>query len=297
MANNISDKINKGIARGINLAGQARAIASILGIADSPRGTSISHAVVSELRKNGIARPTYAFSQISLPGALQNRNPELFTHNSLHQAAILTYRNDGFSIPGLSIATSDIRQYGYGPTIKRPYGINYQDVTFNYILDASSNQHLLFYEWMNSIVNHGASIHDGKNAFDLLPYEVGFHNEYVGDISIYFFDETFDNAKNEYDGASKAKIIDAYPTFVGDIQYNWAGVDQLIRIPVTFTYRRWKLERAEYTLDRTTQTSRPTSLFGALLKVGSALQALSTIRSPKNIADVVNVINVGRTIS
>lgn len=294
MANNISDKINKGIAKGINLAGQARSLASILGIGQSPRGNSISHAVVSELRKNGIARPTYAFSQITLPRGIRNVLGEgVETTNQL-----LTYRNDGFSIPGMSIATSDIRHYGYGPTIKRPYGVNYQDVTFNYILDASSNQHLLFYRWMDTIVNHGGkTINAGTNNANLRPYEVGFYNEYIGQIEIYFFDETFDNAENQYNGASKATIMDAYPIFIGDIQYNWAGTDQLIRLPITFTYRRWDVERADFITGRATETSRPTNLFGQLLKVGSALQALSTIRSPKNIADVVNVINVGKTIS
>jgi hypothetical protein len=290
---NFSDNLSKGIARGYNLFGQARALGSLLGIAQSPRGGSISDSVVSELRKNGIARPTYAYTQITLPqlmrGTLEGAETDIRT--------LLTYRNDGFSIPGLSLATSEIRQWGYGPTIKRPYGVTYQDVTFNYILDASSNQHIFFYQWMDSIVRHSGKTINGESKYGLQPYEVSFHNDYVSQIDVFYFDETFDRGDSSVEGASKARIVDAYPLFIGDIQYNWAGVDSLIRIPVTFTYRRWEHERADLVTDRATSTNRPTNIFGQLLKVGTALQALSTVRSPRNIADVVNVVNVGRVIS
>lgn len=289
-----SDKLNKAISKGYNLYGTARALEQALGGGGATtRGLSISDAVVSELRKNGIARPTYAYAQVSGPGVVK-------VSQSLGISStqrLLTYRNDGFSTPGLSIATSELRPYGTGPTVKRPYGVNYQDVTFNYILDASSNQHAFFYRWMDHIVAHsGTPGAPFNNAAGMLAHQVGFLEDYAATITVWYFDETFDRGTGQNPRQARANIIDAYPIFIGDIQYNWGGTDQLIRLPVTYTYSRWELEDVRVESDLNTSSNRATDIYGQLLKVGSALQSLSTLRSPRNISDVLNIVNVGRNI-
>lgn len=289
-----SDDFNKTLAKGYNLYGQARALGQLLGIGKPVRGGSMSDIVASELRKNGIARPTYAYTEIGGTGVT-----EVCKSLGIKSTQpLLTYRNDGFSIPGLSIATSEHRPHGVGPTVKRPYGVNYQDVTFNYILDASSNQHTFFYRWMDHIVRHSSGI-DGAAAksSQLYPYQVGFLNEYSATLDVWYFDEKFDGGGGTGGNRkARAMIVDAYPIFIGDIQYNWAGTDQLIRLPVTYTYTRWELPEVKINDGLSTSTDRPTNLFSQLLKAGSAIQALSTLRSPRNVSDVLNVVNVGRNV-
>ncbi len=287
-----SDKLNKAISRGVNLYGQAAALGQLFGVGGTPpaRGGSISSAVMSELRKNGIARPTYAYTELAGTG-VDNVCRSLGIGST---KPLLTYRNDGFSIPGLSVATSELRPYGVGPTVKRPYGVTYQDVTFNYIMDASSNQHAFFYRWMDQIVNHSSPINRSPDS-GLRPYQVGFLSDYAATITVWYFDETFDGGSAERREAC-AEIIEAYPTFIGDIQYNWGGTDQLLRLPVTYTYTRWRLPTVTQSGNLSVSSDRTTNLYGQLLKAGTAIQALSTLRSPRNISDVLNVVNVGQNI-
>jgi hypothetical protein len=288
-----SDDFNKTIAKGYNLYGQARAIGELLGVGKPKRGGSMSDVVASEIRKNGIARPTYAYTEIGGRGVIEVSKALGIKSTQ----PLLTYRNDGFSIPGLSLATSEHRPHGVGPTVKRPYGVTYQDVTFNYILDASSNQHTFFYKWMDSIVRHTPAYGGGTNSAQLQPYQVGFLDEYSATLDVWYFDETFDQGGGTGGNRkARAQIIDAYPIFIGDIQYNWGGTDQLIRLPVTYTYTRWELPEVKVSNDLSTSTDRPTNLFSQLLKAGSAIQALSTLRSPRNVSDVLNVVNVGRNV-
>lgn len=285
---NFADNISKTVATGYSIYNLAGSL-GLLGSNSPARGGSLSDAVASEIRKNGVARPTYAYSQIILPPKLSQK------FGRGNSPTFLTYRNDSFSIPGISVATNEVRRHGYGPTEKKPYGVNFQDVTFNYILDASSNQHKLFYGWLDSIVAHRAGAMTVTQELNgNYPYEVQYKSNYAAQMIIHYFDETFDKGGKE----SKAHIVDAYPTFIGDIQYNWAGTDQLIRLPVTFTYRSWYLEEdfLSNDLNATATTARGVDLFSALLKAGSAIQALSTVRSPRNVSDVLNAVNIGKKI-
>lgn len=288
---NFSDSFNKTIAKGYNVFGQARAIANALGVLEGrPDAQSMSKVVASELRKNGVARPTYAYAMITPPAGLGN-----LTRSPGSGHTFLTYRTDSFATPGIGLNTTDIRRYGYGPTEKKPSGVTYQDVTFNYILDASYNQHSFFYNWLNMIVSHSVGpASSDQNFKGMGSYEVGYKEKYASTIEIYSFDDRFDNAVT--DGRNIVMLHQAYPISIGDIQYNWAGVDSLIRLPVTFTYQYWNMFAADIKPELSPVSNQQTGLFGNLLKVGTALQALSTIRNPRNIQDVVNLVNVTNTI-
>lgn len=295
------DNFNKTIAKGYNVFGQARAIAGALGILGGKQASqSMASRVVADLRTNGIARPNFAYTMISAPECLRGSKPDRVTKTGVSKwgdYGFLTHRNDSFSTPGISLATSEVRRYGHGPLEKKPYGVIYQDVTFNFILDATYNQHKFFYNWMDNMVAHhnGTPGSNLSNEAGMKPHEVAYRNTYATQIEIYYFDEQEDMSK---DGSAKKKVIlhNAFPIFVGDIQYNWGSTDSLIRLPVTFTYTNWEMRSPdirESNLD--TSTNREMGIFDALLKVGSAVQALSTVRNPRNIQDVVNLTNVTKT--
>ena len=199
-------------------------------------------------------------------------------------------------MPGISLATTEFRRYGYGPTEKKPHGVVYQDVTFNYILDTSYNQHRFFYTWMDGIVSHstGKPTDGTVNRFEMSAYEVAYKSRYATTIYIHYFDDRFDGGGELQ--PRFAKLEQAFPIFIGDIQYNWSGIDTLIRLPVTFTYQTWDtFSPDDVTADLEVVGNNGLGLFGSLLKVGTAIQALSNLKSPRNIQDVVNLTNVTRT--
>lgn len=293
-----SDNFNKTIAKGFNLYGQARAIGDALGLLGGrTETTGLANQVVGEIRKNGISRSSLAFTEVIVPPTMWGFTNRDLGKGPYQSVAFLSFRNDSFSTPGLSLATSDVRRYGVGPTEKKPYGVVYQDVTYNYILDATNTQHKFFYKWMDSIVKHSYKNIETPDTSSLYtgtkyPYEVNYKSEYATRILIHSFDEKFDNAENRINReAQQVTLEEAYPVFIGDIQYNWAGVDQLIRLPVTFTYYRWHIKSITDIGELDTRQGSSLGLLGTLIKAGTAIQALSTLRSPRNIQDVVNVVN------
>jgi hypothetical protein len=304
---NFSDNLNKTIAQGYNTYGQLRAIGDALGILSGgkPRGRSLTSIVGAEFRQNGVARPTLAFTEVALPPCMTRDSFEFgdklkpgTAGNFIAMAGsdrvrFLSYRNDSFSTPGMSIATTDIRRYGVGPTEKKPYGVIYQDVTFNYILDTQNSQHKFFYRWMDSIIDHDRKTSDVSRP----TYEVGYKKDFQTTINIHAFDDRFDQGQAATDLKMQTVTLEqAYPIFIGDIQYNWGGIDTLIRLPVTFTFSRWETIVGKVEDVRTT-ANPGLGLFGQLLKAGTALQALSTLRNPRNISDVLNVVNTGSIIT
>lgn len=298
------DNFNKTIAKGYNVFGQARAIAGALGILEGRQASqSMASRVVADLRTNGIARPNFAYTMITAPACLRGTGMNTATKETKSNVSkwgdygFLTHRNDSFSTPGISLATSEVRRYGYGPIEKKPYGVIYQDVTFNFILDATYNQHKFFYSWMDKMVAHhnGTPGSNLSNDARMKPHEVAYRDTYATPIEIYYFDEQEDMSKDT-SAKKKVKLHNAFPTFIGDIQYNWASTDSLIRLPVTFTYTNWTMESPDTrdaNLDPT--SNREMGIFEALLKAGSAVQALSSVRNPRNIQDVVNLTNVTKT--
>lgn len=304
---NITDGINKAISKGFNVYGQARALGSALGLFGGGKldEWSLSNQVVSEIRKNGISKQSLAFTEIILPKILQPfwgdvRSRKGAGNGQYQSVAFLSFRNDAFSTPDLSLATTDVRRHGVGPTEKKPYGVVYQDVRFDYILDATQIQHKFFYEWMNNIVKHSYKNLNNTNSVsrnDMYPYEVNYKNQYATRILVHSFDETFDRARGDVArSAQTVTLHEAYPIYIGNIQYNWAGVDQLIRIPVTFTFYRWDVNQIASVSELSAAQGSGLGLFGTLIKAGTAIQALSTIRSPKNIQDVVNAVNTTSTV-
>lgn len=297
MANNFSDNFNKTIATAYNKVGQLRALGDALGILEGPKArNSLAKRVYSEIEKNGVNRAALAYTEITSPKAMRGGNGRF---GSVATNTFLSYRNDSFSTPGLAIATSDVRRYGIGPLEKKPYAATYQDVTFNYILDTAANQHKYFYLWMNHIVKHhkGIIFDDENPDTGAKAYEVGYKDDYATRIDIYSFDDRLDQQEGDATTNNAQQVIlhRAYPTFIGDIQYNWAGIDQLVRLPVSFTYFTWEMKTLEDAKDLQKVPNDKMGIFDALLKAGSAIQALSTLRNPRNIADVVNVANVGRS--
>ena len=292
---NFSDNLNKTIATGVNIAGQARALADALGILrKSPKAISTPKYVAAEINRNGVSRSTHAYSVIYPPSSLMNI-AALKPRQGTTMHSFLTYRNDAFSTPGLGLTTTDIRRFGYGPTEKRPTGITYQDVTFNYILDTYGNQHKFFYKWLDNIVKHHEPKYGNPSNYSRQMYEVSYKEDYACEIEIVSFDERIDGHASGFN-MNVITLQEAYPIFIGDIQYNWANSDSIVRLPVTFTYRKWQSQSLNIQEDIKVVGSAQNNLFGNLLKVGTALQALSTLKRPRNIQDIVGITNTARVL-
>jgi hypothetical protein len=291
----ITDGINGLISGGTNLLGAASALSPILPqplqnalgtfINGQPR-SNISNRSLNDFRSslnkfNGLARSSLFHVTIPVPkmmaGSTQGDN--------IVNSAELSLLCEQATLPGVSLATTEIKRHGYGAVEKKPYTAVFTDQTFNFYGDNKGSVHKYFYSWMNGIVKTDLNPNErallGYNG--LSPFEVEFKENYAVDIIITCVDEVKQDI-------IICKLNQAYPIFLGDVSLSWADTDTIMRLPITFTFYNWNLERVNI---NSALTSPANNLSGLqkLLKVGTAVQTLASLRAPTGIADIINVVS------
>ena len=194
---------------------------------------------------------------------------------------LLPFLTDTTSLPGVSLATSEIRRYGYGPIERKPYAPIFTDTQMSFYGDASGTVHKFFYKWMTGIVKFDNGIHGKRGYNELNPFEVEYKKDYAVDIIITTMDEK-ERKLMEF------KLYDAYPIAMGDIGMSWAETDGFVKIPITLTFNRWK--RTDISIDLDEEFSGLSSI-QKILKAGTAIQTLASLKKPRNVADIINVVN------
>ena len=292
----ISDQINKGISKGRDILATADALKGVLpepisralgefingkGMnGQSNRNINDFKALLNKL--GGVARTNMFDVQIPIPKILQGKTT---VNSSAVTAATVSLLCDTAVLPGVSFNTSEIKRYGFGALEKKPYLPTFADQTFTFIGDNTGVVHGFFYKWMNGIVKSDISpanqVNVGYNG--LSAFEVEYKENYAVDIVITCYSET------------DQKIIvctlrQAYPIFLGDVPLSWAENDQFMRVPVTFTFLNWDLDIID--INSTLQNpANSMSTLQKIIKVGTAIQTIASIRKPTGVADIINVVN------
>jgi hypothetical protein len=288
-----SDSINRVISKGRDALGAAAAIADLPGVpagiknavgslfgltgglTPSQNRRDLNNFLGTISKVKGFTRPAYFYVEIAPPYMMRDES---------ETARNLTFLCESANLPGVSLATSEIRRYGYGPVERKPYAPIFVDTTMTFFADASGIVQKFFYKWMNGIVKFD-ELPFGPigqiGAYPLAPFEVNYKDQYKADILI----TTVDEANNDI---VNVRFRDAYPIFMGDINLGWGDTDSISRLPITFTYFNWKIEKINI---NQLQSTRSPGLIQNLLKVGTAIQTLATLRKPNNVADIINVVN------
>lgn len=151
----------------------------------------------------------------------------------------LHFMGEATNIPGVSLATTEIRRHGYGVIEKKPYVPIFTDINVVFRSDKKGELYYFFQTWMKMIVNF-----DGRASINsvtgVLPgqslYEVAYKENYSATIAIY----VMDNQGNE---PLQIMLTEAYPIFLGEIPLAWQATNDYVKIPVRFTFKDWYLER------------------------------------------------------
>lgn len=191
---------------------------------------------------------------------------------------------DQVSLPGLSLGAEDqVRRYGTGVAEKMPYGVFFTDLSVNFLADGRGEILKMFHNWMKYIVNYD-SRRNGSTAFNgANPYEVAYKDDYAAIMTIDVFNEASDRIITY-------TINDVYPLFLGEVGLSWADNDNIMKLPVTFTYSDWQTDSMEIATLNPGVTNRLTTL-QKILKIGTAIQTISSLKRPQNAGDSVNVLN------
>lgn len=232
---------------------------------------------------NGFTRPSYFYIEIAPPKCMKFR---------ANEASNLAFLAESANLPGVALATSEIRRYGYGPTEKKPYAPVFTDTTMSFMVDGQGMIQKFFASWMGSIV-HFAETPSGKSYMVgdhmLDPFEVNFKDQYETDILI-----TTVNENN--DDIITYRFKRAFPIFMGDVALSWADADSIARLPITFTFYNWSIENLN--INQLRQAGPTSGLLQKALSVGTAIQTLASLRKPTGVADIVNIVgNTSRVVN
>lgn len=152
---------------------------------------------------------------------------------SQSEARLIEMFCDTAALPGLTFATNDVKNLGYGPTFKLPHTPIYSDVDATIMLDQQGVILKFFHNWMQNIINinsDGSPSESGYNGAKM--WSVQYPSNYVTTISIMLYDDT----------AQEIVVYglhEAYPIRIGQPLVDWAAQNGVLRLPVTFTFKTW----------------------------------------------------------
>lgn len=290
----ISDSVQRFTSKARDVAGAVSAISDFPGIPEGIRNSiqsifgtgtglapsqnrrDLNNFLGATSKLNGFTRPSYFYIEIAPPPMLRDES---------ETARNLAFLCESANLPGIAFATSDIKRYGYGPIEKKPYLPMFTDTTMTFFADGAGVVQSFFYKWMNGIVKfdgppYGSVQNIGGTS--MAPFEVNYKERYSTDILITTVDELNNDIIN-------VRLTEAFPIFMGDVSLSWNDTDQISRIPVQFTYFNWKIERIN--VNQIPSTIGQEGFLQKIIRVGTAVQTLATIRKPNNVADIINVVN------
>lgn len=188
-----------------------------------------------QINKNGVLRNNKFLMSFTPPKILLD-------HRSYKNEVIknIEFWCDSFNIPGVSLATSEIRRYGYGVMEKKPYVPMFNDITFTFYNDSSSYILSYFQSWLRLISNYDTF--QGINGTNRgvinnhLPYEMSYKDDYTTTIQLTVFKDTGEKS-------IRINCTSAFPISVGDLPMNWNDTGSIMKIPVVMTFMDWYEER------------------------------------------------------
>ena len=135
----------------------------------------------------------------------------------------LQYLCETVSLPTKSLAGTphDI----YGPPREIPYRETFTDAALSFILDDAFTVKKFFDDWQTKIVNPVTN-------------NVNYWDNFTGTIKI----SRLSNDASDFEVATdkyNIELLEAYPSVVGEIALGHALGTDVLKLSVTFKYRRW----------------------------------------------------------
>jgi len=150
--------------------------------------------------------------------------PPQFMSSNSDTLSKFQYLCEAISLPTKGIASNP--QKIYGPPREIPYGETFTEAALSFILDDAFTLKRYFDTWQANIINPESG--NVKN----------YYNNFVATINITRLSNdatSFTDASNLY----KIELREAYPSAVGEIALGHTQGGEILRLSVTFKYRKW----------------------------------------------------------
>ena len=134
-------------------------------------------------------------------------------------ARAISLRCESINMPGRNLNTLTDSNI-YGPTREIVDGVTYaEDIAMTFVASSGLQERVFFEEWQ-------------KQAFDETTWNIGYYNDYVSVVDIYLLDKQ-DNRR------FGLRLWEAFPKTIGATELNHASNNEIIKIPVSFSFRYW----------------------------------------------------------
>lgn len=178
----------------------------------------------------------------------------------------LIFRVEMTTVPGVSMATQEIRRHGIGAFEMKPYVPVFAPLEISVLGDADGNIHDFFQTWMNATVNFNSSKGvDGATGIksNQYWYEVAYKESYETDL-------TFVSYNKRGEEIIKINVLKAYPIFMAPVQMSWDSTNNLVRFPISFAYYDWYSEKNQSSINSNSPSNN--SYVGPLIKAPQNLK-------------------------
>ena len=216
----------------------------------------------------------------------------------------LIFYTSAVNLPSVQLATNTVRRFGYGPEERIPYRpIFNSQLRMDFYTEASNKSALInALNYMSNTVN----FMDYQQKFAVSsksPYEVAYKDDISFDISVYIYNEKSDHVL-------VYKLRECFVLEIDGINLSWEQQDQLLKASISFAFTDFYIESYGREIEaavveveipwteriygsyraRDIGTDSISSL-QTLLKLGSAAQILSAIKTPQSVGDAINLVN------
>ena len=238
----------------------------------------------SQLNKHGVAKTNLFVVTISLPSKLNFIENYITTRD-------LTFLCRSVNLPSIDINVNSLHPETIGPLERRAVGIgDFEVIPMNFLMDSNFNTMKFFHRWMQAIVNYDVS---GGRLTEIpgtnqIAYEVGYKKDYAATITIDVY-----SGNSPFGGSYKYVLGNAFPVNVGNVTVAWENIDELMILPVGFTFDSLKV-------DGTTQgtvTSNPLNrIINAVENIQTAATLLNITGDTRTASNLQNFVNQAITI-
>lgn len=192
----------------------------------------------------------------------------------------LTFFCKNASLPGIMFGFTQNDQVAQFRKIM-PNSVNVEPLQAIFMLDSDHQVLSFFHSWAQKIVNFGTQGGAFSEVDGLLPFEIGYKEDYACRITIRQYSTDHATSGQYYE----VILDDAFPFQIGDVDLAWENNDQFSVLPVSFQY-----DRIQFSGERigTPSGRGGNGLIGLINKIGNVGQLIGQNLVPRGIQEAVD---------
>ncbi len=194
----------------------------------------------------------------------------------------LTFFCKNVAIPGITIGMASYEAVAQQRKMM-PNSLNPEPVQAIFMLDSDAQMLTFFHSWAQMIVNYSTAGGPFSEVNGMLPFEIGYKDEYACRVVIKHYSADYLDTGRYYE-----TILDnAFPGMMGDVDLAWENTDSFAVLPVSFQYDRIQFS-GERVGSPSSRFNRGNGIIDLIDNIGQLGQLAGVNLVPRGIQDAVN---------